>query len=322
MKTIIIVIILLDIGYILSNNYYYYINSGEPQTLQSPASGHNYFFVLPMKPNNKVFIALTHNKVTSFFQLLKVHEFSSYSESYRQSSVSNLLSNKAYTKKTLDDKSVTSFSFKITESDTKYFGIELKVPSNLKYLTVYLLLGENSYNIIADSSNVFRSLVTGIPYFYYITANVKQNFTININTDCTTNKFLDELNIYEYKNKKEKELILSKKTVEFKKGQNQIDLYLTYIVSKQNTKYVAFEVMPYYNLDYITVKITNNITPSSPSSPSSSSSFSIGSISLIIAISVIVVSAIIIVIVIYIKKRRNKVNNMSSNNMEPLYPQN
>ena len=45
---LIILIILSDIGYILTNSYHYDIVSGVPKTLQYPSAGHNYFFVLPL----------------------------------------------------------------------------------------------------------------------------------------------------------------------------------------------------------------------------------------------------------------------------------
>lgn len=317
---LIILIILSDIGYILTNSYHYDIVSGVPKTLQYPSAGHNYFFVLPLKKNDKGFITLTHNKVASFFELLKKHEFSSYSQNSWSSTNSDLLKNKDYTKKIIDDKVVTSISFSIKYSDTRYFGIELKVPSNLKYLTIYLIIGKNAYNISIDSLYIFHSLVSGIPYFFYINATTKQNITININTDCTTNKFLDELNIYEYYNKDEKENILSRKSVEFIKSGNQIDLNLTYIVSHYNTKYVAFEVMPYYDLDYIKLTIKNNSVTSSSSSNDKTST---DTLYLIIASSIILIVVITIIgIIICKKKRKNKINNLDSNSQQPLYPQN
>ena len=80
MNAISILIILSDFGYILTNSYHYDIASGVLKTLQYPSAGHNFFFVLPLKKNDKGFITLTHNKVASFFELLKKHEFSSYSQ--------------------------------------------------------------------------------------------------------------------------------------------------------------------------------------------------------------------------------------------------
>lgn len=258
MKIIFILVLLLDIGNILSNHILFDIVSGEPKTINYPGWGHNYYFSLPAKLNDKGFIAITHNKKSAFFEILRKHEFSSYSRSYRESSVIDLVKNKKYTKNIIDDKIIISFPFEISNSKTKYFGIEIKGTYNLKYLTVYLLLGENSYNIKLDSLNVFNNLITGIPYFYYIPATFKQNFTININTSCTTKKFIDEINIYEYKSKGQKELLLSKKAVESKSSQKQIYLYFNYIVSKESTNYIAFEVMPYYDLDYINLEITEN----------------------------------------------------------------
>ena len=182
------------------------------------------------------------------------------------------------------------------------------------------MIGKNSYNISIDFIHIFHNLVPGIPYFFYVNATFKQNITINISTDCTTNKFLDELNIYEYNKKDEKEKVLSKKSVEFKKIQNRIDLFLNYIVSNYNTKYVAFEVMSFYDLDYINLKIKKN---SESSSSSSNDKNSTGTFYLIIAFSVIfVVTITIIAIIICMKKRRNKINNLDSNKEQPLYPQN
>lgn len=190
------------------------------------------------------------------------------------------------------------------------------------------MLGKNSYNIKVGALNIFNRLYTGIPYFYYFPAIVEQNITINISTDCTTKKFLDEMNIYEYQSKDQKELILSKQSVEFKSSQNQVDLYSNYIVSKESTNYIAFEVMSYYDLDYINLEITNNLNSSSLTFSSSLSSFSYSndkissnSFYLIITFSIIFLFTIIS-IVICMKKGGSKENNLDSYKMKPLYTQN
>jgi len=247
MKNIALVLIFSFFEFIFTKEYYNNITKDNfKKKYNNPKNINKYYFVFSAKINENVNFAIISNYIKgNFFKSVNVYEYKTYtSKSIRQ--IKKTAINCKYLQ--INDESVTNFSYKISESNTKYLGLELILNYNLTYMTL-TIVSKNTFNLNYNEEDT-KNLYAFIPYIYSINVfkNTLKEIDFTILTEYMENPPFKEFNLLEYKNNDEIVTSYSRKA-NFKKGNNYYKLSDNVgNINYDNIKLVTFEFIPNYDL--------------------------------------------------------------------------
>ena len=113
-----------------------------------------------------------------------------------------------------------------------------------------------SYDLVNGTEKQISELKTKENYKLYIEAIKYYGATISLAMKSTSSEPLNYIYVYEYsKNITLRYLRKNSYSVSTKKINNELIFSLDYLVDDQNTKYLAIEIIPDYDMDYMKIKI-------------------------------------------------------------------
>jgi len=119
--------------------------------------------------------------------------------------------------------------------------------ANISYLSIYIVVGGNTYNLSPSLSKNIKNLLPSFPYTFKIPVKENQrkiNFTFTIINDTT--KPFDYVEVNEYYSRSPYKIQISRKIANASPKNNQLDLSFYYLIMmvKKDINYIDVVVTP------------------------------------------------------------------------------
>ena len=247
MKIIPILIIFFLIKSNLSINYDL-INNKEENIL-SLKSDEIYTFYIEANDSQIANISLVMNYMNTIpFNYLNIHEYSS-----RSSRSALKTTSKHLIASSKNNQLLSTFTYAVNNSATKYIALSLEPTYNISSLTVKVGVEENTYDLSEGVSKTLTNLKNKTPYYFYISSTQYKTNCISIDMSYEYFPFTN-FSIFEYSERSslihlKNTTILSDSYIKDKKF-----LY-DYTVKFKDTKYIALKIVPDNNINIFIIKI-------------------------------------------------------------------
>ena len=277
-----------------------------------------YYFFIKAKEFQKVTINLTMDYMSiNPFDFLKIYEFQGRNTSYSFYENNYEIQNINMTIK--NNEMFTSFSYLVYSFLSEYLVIQIIPSYNINYLLVGLNLGGGSFDFEGSQTKNISNVMFNNSYYLYVYANSNQTINIYLSMDYISIQPFKNININEYKYRGNRNplKIINQSLIE-RRENNKLIASLSYYPSVSSTRYVAFELIPNININYLITKIDVQ----EKSSHSDSSNFT-EIIIIIIIISCIIIVFCIILIIYCIRKSNSNKSDLEDkmDNAQPIYDQ-
>ena len=277
-----------------------------------------YYCFIKAKEFQKVTINLTMDYMRiNPFDFLKIYEFQGRNTSYSFYENNYEIQNINMTIK--NNEIFTSFSYLVYSFLSEYLVIQIIPSYNINYLLVDLNLGGGSFDFEGSQTKNISNLISNNSYYLYVYANSNQTINIYLSMDYTSMQPFKYININEYKYRGNRNplKILNQSLIE-RAENNKLIASISYYPSVSSTRYVAFELIPNININYLITKI--DVQEKSSHSDSSNST---EIIIIIIVISCIIIVFCIILIIYCIRKSNSNKSDLEDkmDNAQPIYDQ-
>ena len=251
MKHFSIIIFIVLFNSISNKTKTYELIDGIEYTINNLTAKETYYFkcyTLPLY-SKIVNVSFTINSTNVPFTHVYIYEYSS------DTSKTSLSSKyQSITTSKINNEYISSFLYSITNFDTRFISLEIVPSYHIDYIKFFITLIQNKFDLSNGVEKKTTNLKSGFLYYFYISCHLLQSASINLSTNTSKYSWpFNYFHIYEYSDRHLSKYI---KTTSLSSSS-----HLNYQVSDNNTKDIALEIKPNYDLDYITVKIdVDNIT--------------------------------------------------------------
>ena len=211
-------------------------------------------FLLKVSPGKTVnfSIIIKCNKIESPYRRL------SYAECYNRKKITTAV---ATGPGELDYEYNKSFSYQISYNDKiNYFNIFFNPLIDYTFLSIRAEVGGDTFNLTAGVPSTFYNIKSGFFNTFFVPAQFNQSVTISLILNKLDDLPFDTLNI------QEKEFISSnhygtirhKLKPKIKEKDKQIQMSISFTTIRDPINYVAFDILPKYEIKYLKVQIDVN----------------------------------------------------------------
>ena len=155
-----------------------------------------------------------------------------------------------------------SFNFSHMASDKRTyklrFNFDIQMLSTYNF-TITVDHVSNCFQLSNGITQNFTNLTAGLSYIFYIeTTNTESHKNVNIS--LSMDSYPNSLYIYEYKSidylrSPSQYLKKSSYDISINKDEEDYKIFIPYVISLYDTKYVSFQIKSQYDIDYLFVKI-------------------------------------------------------------------
>ena len=197
-------------------------------------------------------ITLDKNYTTPFYEINIYEMEERYSPNYINYIKYSYLNISSYT----DYDSIQLSKYLVRGDNTNEIVLEIQISSgaSISYTLVKMDVEDSAFELSNGVTKNLTNLKSGNPYYFFIPSNYLQNVTLSMNYSST--KLIDCLYIYEYENKNATDYLeKTYQNISTITTTNELALTSVYLVKNNHTKYIAFNIIPNENIDFINVKI-------------------------------------------------------------------
>ena len=244
-----------NINYIVVNinaDGVYDLSNGEDKNITNLKSGIPYYFFLPSIYLQTASINLNMNFTnTKPFTYLYIYEYGSrYSSTYIKNTSQPLSTI------TKNNELSSSFTYSVNNDQTKYIALQFTPNYNINYIVIKINL-EGVYDLSNGKDKNIQNLKAGIPYYFFLPSIYLQTAFINLNISYMSNEPFTYIYIYEYKTRNSPSYLKrSSQSLSTTIKNKELTSSFTYSSNNVDTKYIALQFTPNYNINYIVVKIS------------------------------------------------------------------
>ena len=235
----------------------YDLSNGVPKKFTNLKSGIIYYFFIPSSELQTNCINITMNLTDNLpFTFLHIFECRSREPLNHLKNISQ-----TFTALTKNNQFLSSFKYLISNYSTKYFALKIIPTYNIIDFAIKINVEGGAYNLSNGTQKNISNLQAGIPYYFFIPSTQSQRDFINLVMNYMNTEPFTYINIYEYTDRSSLEYtrnISQAITTSF--INDQLKAISEYSVNNYNTKYVALEIIPKINIDYIipTINVEKN----------------------------------------------------------------
>ena len=230
----------------------YDLSNGEDKNIQNLKAGIPYYFFLPSIYLQTAFINLNISYMSNEpFTYIYIYEYESkYSSTYIKNTSQPL---SIITK---NNELSSSFTYLVNNDQTKYIALQFTPNYNINYIVIKINL-EGVYDLSNGKDKNIQNLKAGIPYYFFLPSIYLQTAFINLNISYMSNEPFTYIYIYEYKTRNSPSYLKrSSQSLSTTIKNKELTSSFTYSSNNVDTKYIALQFTPNYNINYIVVKIS------------------------------------------------------------------
>jgi hypothetical protein len=222
--------------------------NGIPSNFYNLSAEYPYYFNILFRDikikNANLSLSLDYNPIKPFKSLF-VYEYSSKFTNEKNIPIS-------YEK--VNDKDIIFLPYIISSQNIYSIAFKIVPEYNIDNIWAKITLGGGLYDIDKSNPENISNITAGNNYYFYLQVKEKQLVKIDLKMNYMKNIPFDYINISEYINK---EIINKNTTQDIKlKYKNINDEYIIsfqYSIFFYNTNYISFDILPKYDIDYITI---------------------------------------------------------------------
>ena len=197
----------------------------------------------------------------------------------------------------------SEFSYMVESFNTNNIIVKIIPKVYLTFLEINVNVGGGYFELEQNRTNYITNLLSDFSYYFFIVSSKGENLNIKLIFNSNKTEHFNKIYLYEYTNKNNPSIYLQYTKEKFKTEicGNKSIIYLSYKVKNELTNFIALEIIPNYNINFVELLIESQIEKQIPFS------FSVEKILTIILFIIIFITAILFFI--YIKKVRAKYKN-------------
>ena len=251
MKLCFLIIILSLIVSIINSDYEYNLTSGYSQFLGTLDKSKSYKFYISALYRHNLYIEFKKTDSTSTsHQFIYIYEYSN-----RNSTTpigwtdNNYLSYSSST-------NTYSYLYLVSYPTCKYLAFEIK-PLYTMISTYVEAIYVYEYDLNIGSSLFFEELSTSYFYIFYVSVKFPSTIDIEFSKSDSLSNSSQSITISELSNRASSSTLRwNSYNLIYNSSTNSYSI--SYIINYSSCKYLAFEILPYYQMSQAYVKVTNN----------------------------------------------------------------
>ena len=250
MKIGLAIIFISFIDSILNVDYEYDLEIGSSLYFQNLSTSYTYKFYVPAKLGQTINIEFVGSFLSTKYQLITIYEYPSRSSTTETTQTNPYMSYNS-------NQNSYSKSYTILFGDTKYVAFEINPYYSMSYVyaKANFIYKNLEYDLKDDFPKSFSTLEISNIYKFYIEVKYGQKVDIEI-TKSDTSTYEQNITFYEYSIRNAKNYITSqKRTLHYNSNKKSFsESYNLTTDSYFSSVYVAFEIIPYYEMQDVEVK--------------------------------------------------------------------
>ena len=227
----------------------YNLTNGIPLNLTDLKSGYSYFFFIPSTKFTNNIISLKMNSINSNpLSSVDIYEYENITNTYIK------FTSQKITTKTKNDEIISSFIYTINKNDTKYIALKMTPDYDINNLTITIDVENGLFDLTNNIPLKVTNLKSGKTYNFFIESEIYHSALINLEMNYMSNQPFSRVYIYEYSTKSASKGNITQSITTLPKN-NELSANFTYSIKNDDTKYMALEIQPTYDIDYLVIKI-------------------------------------------------------------------
>jgi hypothetical protein len=251
MKLCFLIIILSLIVSIINSDYEYNLTSGYSQFLGTLDKSKSYKFYISALYRHNLYIEFKKTDSTSTsHQFIYIYEYSN-----RNSTIPIGWTSNNYLSYSSSTNSY-SYLYLVSYPTCKYLAFEIK-PLYTMISTYVEAIYVYEYDLNIGSSLFFEELSTSYFYIFYVSVKFPSTIDIEFSKSDSLSNSSQSITISELSNRASSSTLRwNSYNLIYNSSTNSYSI--SYIINYSSCKYLAFEILPYYQMSRAYVKVTNN----------------------------------------------------------------
>lgn len=221
---------------------------------QRLVEGFPYYLYVKVKEKQKVYVNL------ELKMSRKIHEFIKNITIYEYIDLNSTFFNNKQLEYITDDTNITSFSYEMKNQSTNYIVFYF-VPIDTTASQFYgeFNVAGGAFDCTNNKEAVYSNLISENDYYFYISANVKKNVSIEIIMNNQYKESLDYIQIYEYSKRYDTDFLEeTTQKITINESNDKASSLNYYQVISNYTNYICVKIRPKIDVNYYYIQI--NVT--------------------------------------------------------------
>ena len=153
------------------------------------------------------------------------------------------------------------FNYSVEYYETKYIALNITPIKDINNFTININVQDGAFDLTKGSTKKINNLNYNNEYYFFIPSSLLQSASFSLTMNYTNPQPFNYLNIYEYKNRTNKNGYnkISYQPIKTSEEKSELSYSFKYFVINRDTNYIALQVKPNKYMEYLSINVNIEI---------------------------------------------------------------